>query len=81
MNIKALQKTLQKVDKGYDVIGQYGYRYYTIYQNDIEDNGKKYLLNISTLRAVILQTVFFDTAEEIYDYVSNVKLKAEKVLW
>ena len=74
-----IEKLIEKIDKGYYAIGEGNNKCYSIAINDVkEGNGKKYILNISTMRSLLLQSVFFDTAEEIADHLDNVNLKLEK---
>lgn len=82
IKLKKLEKFLKKIDKGYYAIGEHGYNYYSLDINDIdEENDKKYIMNISTLRCIILQSIFFDEANEIVHHLEGVKLKVEKDLW
>lgn len=79
MKLKKLEKILKKIDKGYYAIGEQSYKYYSVDINDIdEDNDKKYVMNISTMRRIILQSIFFDDATEIAHHLKNVNLKLEK---
>lgn len=38
-------------------------------------------MNISTMRCIILQSIFFDRAEEIAHHLGSVNLKVEKDRW
>ena len=78
MNLKELEKLLKKIDNEYYALGEYDYRYYSIAINDFEEeSNSKYILTISTMRYIILQSIFFDEAKEIFHYLENVNFKVE----
>lgn len=79
MKLKHIKRILKKIDKGYCAIGEYNYKYYSIDINDIkEDIDKKYILNICTMRCIILQSIFFDEATEIVNQLEGIDLNVQK---
>jgi hypothetical protein len=76
MKLKNLERMLRRIDKNHTASGEYNYKFYSICFKDYDaDSTKKYIMDISTMRCIILQTVYFDEAVEVALYLENVKLK------
>lgn len=70
MKLKKLEKLLRRVNNNHIAIDEHNHRYYSIYFNDYsKENNKKYIMNISSQRCIILQTIYFDEAAEVALYL------------
>ena len=82
MKLKRLEKLLKKVKGDYYASGRHNYRNYSISINDFdEEEDKKYVLTISTMRCVVLQYIYFNEALDVLQHLSDIKLKIEKEVW
>lgn len=82
MKLKRLEKLLKKINGDYYASGKHNYKNYSISINDFdEEEDKKYVLNISTMRCIVLRYFYFNEAHEALQHLNDIKLKIEKEIW
>jgi hypothetical protein len=78
-----LQWQLEKVNEDYYLSGNEDNKNYNIYINqfnEFDESDKKFVLTISTARAIILQDIYFDKIDEIIEVVKGISFKLEEEL-
>jgi hypothetical protein len=70
-------KRLKKINDAYYLLGKKDNNYYCIYKNDVEVNGKDYLLVIFFNNSIVLKKIYFDFIIDIADTIENVSFKVE----